>query len=64
MHSSNSSDFSAIKVLRYTVIRWNASIRKVGVVYVNVHVSRHLKEELARAINKWLQVISYVYNVI
>ena len=25
---------------------------------MNVHVSRHLKEELAWAIDKWLQVIS------
>ena len=29
-----------------------------GVVYVNVHVLRHLKEELAWAIDKWLWVIS------
>ena len=26
--------------------------------YMNIHVSRHLKEELAWAIDKWLQVIS------
>ena len=33
-------------------------VKKVGVVYMNVHVSRHLKQELAWAIDKWLQVIS------
>ena len=31
---------------------------KVGVAYVNVHVLRHLKEELAWATDKWLWVIS------
>ena len=29
----------------------------VGVAYVNVHVSRHLKEELGWAIDKWIQLI-------
>ena len=28
--------------------------------YVNVHVSRNLKEELVWAIDKWLQVISNI----
>ena len=31
---------------------------KVGVAYMNVHVSRHLKEKLAWDINKWLRVVS------
>ena len=31
---------------------------KVGVAYMNVHVVRNLKEELAWAIDKWLWVIS------
>ena len=30
---------------------------RVGVVYVNVHISRGLKEELAWAIDKRLQLI-------
>ena len=30
---------------------------KVGVVYVSVRISEWLKEELAWAIDKWLQVI-------
>ena len=38
--------------------RQSFSVIKVGVVYMNVHVSRHLKEELAWVINKWLRVIS------
>ena len=29
-------------------------------VYVNIHILRNLKEELAWAIDKWLQVISNV----
>ena len=29
----------------------------VGVAYVNVRASRHLKEELAWVIDKWLQPI-------
>ena len=28
--------------------------------YVNVYILRHIKEELAWAIDKWLQVISYI----
>ena len=36
----------------------SASVLKVGVVQVNVCVSRHLKEELAWVIDKWLWVIS------
>ena len=30
----------------------------MGVAYVNVCVSRHLKEELAWALDKWLRVVS------
>ena len=35
----------------------------MGVVYMGVHFSRDLQEELAWAIDKWLQVIS-ITNVI
>ena len=42
------------------VTRWSASVVKVGVVDVDVCVSSHLKEELAWAIDKWLQVISTI----
>ena len=31
---------------------------KVGVAYVSVCISKQIKEELAWAIDKWLQVIS------
>ena len=31
---------------------------KVGLVYANIHILRHLKEELAWSIEKWLWVIS------
>ena len=33
---------------------------KVGVACVGIHVSRRLKEELASATDKWLQVISNI----
>ena len=33
------------------------SIIRVVVVYVNVHVSRCLKEELSLAIDKWFRLI-------
>ena len=33
---------------------------KMGVVDVDVCISSHLKEELAWAIDKWLQVISTI----
>ena len=36
----------------------SASVIKVGVVYMSIHVLRHWKEELAWAIDKWFQVIS------
>ena len=32
----------------------------VGVVDIDVYVSSHLKEELAWAVDKWLQVISTI----
>ena len=32
----------------------------MGVVYMDVNISRRLKEELAWAIDKWLQVISNI----
>ena len=35
----------------------------MGVVDVDVRASSHLKEELAWAADKWLQVISITYNV-
>ena len=38
--------------------------KSLGVMYVNVHVSRHLKEELAWAIHKQLWVISNKLSVI
>ena len=42
------------------MIRWSASVIKVGVVDVDVHVSSHLKEELTWAIDKRLWVISTI----
>ena len=36
----------------------SASVIKVGVAYVNVRVSKSLKEELAWAIDKQLRVVS------
>ena len=38
--------------------RQSASVIKVDVSYVNVHVSKSLKEELAWAIDKQLWVVS------
>ena len=35
-------------------------VTKMSVAYMNVHVSRLLKEELAWAIDKWYQVISNI----
>ena len=40
------------------MIRLSTSVIKVGVAYVNIQVSRRLKEKLAWVIDKWLQVIS------
>ena len=33
-------------------------IIKVDLAYMDIHLSRHLKEELAWATEKWLQVIN------
>ena len=41
-----------------SVTRRSASVIKVGVAYVNIRVSRRLKEELAWVIDKWLRAIS------
>ena len=41
-----------------SVTRLSASVIKVGVAYVNVRVSRRLKEELAWTIDKRLRVVS------
>ena len=41
-----------------SVARRHASVIKVGVAYMNVHVSRYLKEELAWVIDKQLRAIS------
>ena len=41
-----------------SITRWSASVIKVGVAYLNVSVSKRLKEELAWVIDKWLWVIS------
>ena len=40
------------------VTRQYASVIKVGVAYVKVHISRCLKQELALAIDEWLWIIS------
>ena len=40
------------------------SVIKMGVVYMGMHVSRHLKEELAWAIDKWLRVISNLIKTV
>ena len=42
----------------------SSSVIKVGVVCINVHILRHILKELAIAIDTWLQIISYVHNVI
>ena len=39
------------------VKRWSASVIRVSVAYVNIHILRHLKEELAWAIDKRLRLI-------
>ena len=44
--------------------RWSTLVTKVGVVCVGVVVLRCLKEELAWAIDKWVQVISNKMTVI
>ena len=37
-----------------------ASVIKVGVVDIDIYVLSHLKEELAWAVGKWLQIISAI----
>ena len=40
--------------------RWSASVIKVGVVDVGVHISSHVKEELTCSVDKWLWIISSI----
>ena len=49
---------SRLKQLYSEVTRRSASVIKVSVVDVDVHVSSHLKEELTWAIDKRLRIIS------
>ena len=49
------------------MIRWSGLVVRVGVVYLNLRILRHLKEKLAWAIDERLQFISILinnYNVI
>ena len=39
-------------------MRQSVSFIRVGVVYMNVCISRHIKEELNLAIDKWLRLIN------
>ena len=43
---------------QYSKCHYSASIINVSVSYVNVRILRHLKQEVAWAIDKWLRVIS------
>ena len=49
---------TVIKSSCTVVTRQSASVINVGVAYVNVRVSKSLKEELAWAIDKRLRVVS------
>ena len=40
------------------VMKQSTPVIKLGMAYMNIHVSRHLKEEPAWAIDRWLQIIS------
>ena len=42
--------------------RQSASVLKVGMVDIDVHILSHLKEELAWTVDKWLQIICYVFK--
>ena len=44
----------------------STSVIRVGVAYVNVHVSRHLKEELAWAVDKrlWLIINTVLFKTV
>ena len=48
------------------VTRWSASAIRVDVEYVNVHVSRNLKEELAWAIDEllWLIINTILFKTV
>ena len=39
-------------------MRQSASVIKVGVVDVGVHILSHVKEEMSWAVDKWLRIIS------
>ena len=43
--------------------RWGVAIIQVGVVYMSIHISRNLKEELAWPTDKQLQAISNILLV-
>ena len=40
------------------MIRWSGLVIRVGVMYVNLRILRHLKEKLAWAIDERFQLIS------
>ena len=55
--------FNSVTVIKSSCTRVTIMctlVIKVGVVYINVHVLRCLKEELAWSIDKWLLVINDV----
>ena len=41
-------------------MRRSASVIRVGVVDVGVHISIHVKEEMTWAVDKWLRIISSI----
>ena len=45
------------------VAKQSSSVIKVGVAYVDIHISRYLQQELTLAADEWLWVISNNYNV-
>ena len=55
---SRSFTVTVVKSSCTSVTRRSASVIKVGMAYVNIRVSRRLKEELAWGIDKRLRVIS------
>ena len=48
------------------VTRWRASVIRVGVAYVNVCISGHLKEELGWPIDKrlWLIINTMLFKAV
>ena len=48
------------------VTRQSASVIRVGVAYVNISVSKHLKEELSWAIDKqlWLIINTMLFKTV